>query len=48
VEDFGDKHHNVEEDGALVAVVIDIGNTEGKRSGPGARGRSATLSVSDC
>ena len=47
-EDFGDKHHNVEEDGALVAVVIDIGNTEGKRPGPGTRGRSATLFVSDC
>ena len=43
-EEFRDKLHNVEEDGALVAVYI--GNMEGER--PRTRGRSAILFVSDC
>ena len=44
-EEFRDKLHNVEEDGALVAVVLGIGNMESER--PRARGRSAILFVSD-
>ena len=40
-EEFRDKLHNVEEDAALVAVVLGIGNMESER--PMTRGRSAIL-----